>query len=56
VGHTDYPKIGGKFILKNHLIRGRSGKGAQIDYDRLYAYHIFADLDATMKEPEATGI
>lgn len=38
------------------LIRGRSGKGAQIDYDRLYAYHIFADLDATMKEPEATGI
>lgn len=32
------------------LIRGRSGKGAQIDYDRLYAYQIFANLDATMEE------
>ena len=30
------------------LIRGRSGKRAQVDYDRLYAYQIFAGLD--MKE------
>ena len=28
------------------LIRGRSGKRAQVDYDRLYAYQIFAGLDA----------
>ncbi len=27
------------------LIRGRSGKRAQVDYDRLCAYHIFAGLD-----------
>jgi len=36
------------------LIRGRSGKRAQVDYDRLYAYHIFAGLDVTGK-PEETG-
>jgi transposase len=28
------------------LIRGRSGKMAQVDYDRLYAYYAFAGLDA----------
>jgi hypothetical protein len=28
------------------LIRGRSGQRAQVDYDRLYAYQIFAGLDA----------
>jgi transposase len=28
------------------LIRGRSGKRAQVDYDRLYAYRNFAGLDA----------
>jgi transposase len=27
------------------LIRGRSGKMAQVDYDRLYAYRIFAGLE-----------
>jgi hypothetical protein len=36
------------------LVRGRSGKRAQVDYDRLYAYHIFAGLDVTGK-PEETG-
>ena len=29
------------------LIRGKSGERAQVDYDRLYAYHTFAGLDAT---------
>ena len=29
------------------LIRGQSGERAQVDYDRLYAYHTFAGLDAT---------
>ena len=33
------------------LIHGRSGSRAQVDYDRLYAYHIFAGLDA-MDGPE----
>ena len=28
------------------LIRGRSGQRAQVDYDRLYAYRVFAGLDA----------
>ncbi|TVR59969.1 MAG: hypothetical protein EA420_15140 [Candidatus Competibacteraceae bacterium] len=36
------------------LVRGRSGKRAQVDYDRLYAYHIFAGLEVTGK-PEETG-
>jgi transposase len=36
------------------LIRGRSGKRAQVDYDRLYAYRMFAGLDATGK-PEETS-
>ena len=36
------------------LIRGRSGKRAQVDYDRLYAYYIFAGLDA-MGRPEETS-
>ena len=36
------------------LVRGRAGKRAQVDYDRLYAYHIFAGLDVTGK-PEETG-
>ena len=36
------------------LIRGKSGKRAQVDYDRLYAYHIFAGLDATGR-PEETS-
>ncbi len=36
------------------LIRGRSGKRAQVDYDRLYAYHIFAGLNA-MARPEETS-
>ena len=36
------------------LIRGRSGKRAQVDYDRLDAYHIFAGLEATGR-PEETG-
>jgi transposase len=36
------------------LIRGSSGKRAQVDYDRLYAYHIFAGLDTTGR-PEETG-
>ena len=36
------------------LIRGKSGNRAQVDYDRLYAYHIFAGLDATGR-PEETG-
>ncbi|MFZ0255994.1 MAG: hypothetical protein WAN46_10155 [Gammaproteobacteria bacterium] len=36
------------------LIRGRSGKRAQVDYDRLCAYHIFAGLDVT-GNPEETG-
>jgi transposase len=37
------------------LIRGRSGKRAQVDYDRLYAYQIFAGLDVkeTLKECSA---
>lgn len=35
------------------LIRGKSGNRAQVDYDRLYAYHIFAGLDATGR-PEET--
>jgi hypothetical protein len=34
------------------LIRGKSGKRAQVDYDRLYAYHIFAGLDAMGKQEE----
>ncbi len=37
------------------LIRGKSGKRAQVDYDRLYAYHIFAGLDAAMGRQEETG-
>jgi len=36
------------------LIRGRSGKRAQVDYDRRYAYHIFAGLEVT-GNPEETG-
>ena len=36
------------------LIRGRSGKRAQVDYDRLCAYHIFAGLEVT-GNPEETG-
>jgi hypothetical protein len=36
------------------LIRGKSGNRAQVDYDRLYAYHSFAGLDATGR-PEETG-
>ena len=36
------------------LIRGKSGNRAQVDYDRLYAYHIFAGLDATGR-PQETG-
>ena len=36
------------------LVRGRSGKRAQVDYDRLYAYHIFAGLEVT-GNPEETG-
>ena len=36
------------------LIRGKSGNRAQVDYDRLCAYHIFAGLDATGR-PEETG-
>ena len=36
------------------LIRGKSGNRAQVDYDRLYAYHMFAGLDATGR-PEETG-
>ena len=39
------------------LIRGRSGKRAQVDYDRLYAYGIFAGLDAMRAEgPEETAV
>jgi transposase len=36
------------------LIRGISGKRAQVDYDRLYAYQVFAGLKATA-ESEETG-
>lgn len=36
------------------LIRGKSGNRAQVDYDRLCAYHIFAGLEATGR-PEETG-
>jgi hypothetical protein len=36
------------------LVRGRSGKRAQVDYDRLCAYHIFAGLEVT-RNPEETG-
>ncbi len=35
------------------LIRGRSGNRAQVDDDRLYAYHRFAGLEATQR-PEET--
>ena len=34
------------------LIRGKSGKRAQVDYDRLYAYHLFAGLDAIGRQEE----
>lgn len=34
------------------LIRGRSGKRAQVDYDRLYAYRIFAGVEAMQEERE----
>lgn len=37
------------------LIRGRSGKRAQVDYDRLYAYGIFAGLDAMRAEGPEEG-
>jgi transposase len=37
------------------LIRGRSGKRAQVDYDRLYAYQIFAGLDAKEGLEEGTA-
>jgi transposase len=37
------------------LIRGISGKRAQVDYDRLYAYHIFAGLKVT-EDSEETGL
>jgi hypothetical protein len=36
------------------LVRGRSGKRAQVDYDRLCAYPIFAGLEVT-GNPEETG-
>lgn len=36
------------------LIRGSSGNRAQVDSDRLYAYHIFAGLNA-MGRPEETS-
>ncbi len=36
------------------LIRGKAGNRAQVDYDRLNAYHIFAGLDA-MGRQEETG-
>lgn len=36
------------------LIRGKSGNRAQVDYDRLYAYHRFAGLDTTGR-PEGTS-
>jgi hypothetical protein len=35
------------------LMRGRSGNRAQVDDDRLYAYHRFAGLEATQR-PEET--
>ena len=34
------------------IIRGQYGKRAQIDYDRLYAYHTFASLNAMGKQEE----
>lgn len=34
------------------LIRGQSGNKAQVDYDRLYAYRIFAGLGAIEKQEE----
>jgi hypothetical protein len=37
------------------LIRGRSGKRAQVDYDRLCAYQIFAGLDAKEELEEGTA-
>jgi transposase len=37
------------------LIRGRSGKRAQVDYDRLYAYHIFAGLNAMGRLEETSA-
>lgn len=37
------------------LIRGRSGKMAQVDYDRLYAYRIFAGLDAMRGEEQSSA-
>ena len=36
------------------FIRGRSGKRAPVDYDRLCAYPIFAGLEVT-GNPEETG-
>jgi len=38
------------------LIRGRSGKRAQVDYDRLYAYRMFAGLDATQSGGPEEGV
>jgi transposase len=38
------------------LIRGRSGNKAQADYDRLYAYHIFAGLEAIERPEEASAL
>lgn len=37
------------------LIRGKSGQRAQVDYDRLHAYHTFASLD-TMDGQEERGV
>lgn len=31
------------------LIRGKSGNRAQVDYDRLYAYQIFAELEVLVQ-------
>ena len=37
------------------IIRGKYGQRAQVDYDRLYAYHIFAGLDTMGRQEETSA-